>query len=161
LRNGEQFLLLLVLPALALVALALTHAPDLGAGRRIDVAAPGVLALAIMSTAFTGQAIGTGFDRRSGVLRLPGTPPLGPRRRGADPARPAGGVRPGRPRAAVRRARGRPPGGPDHGIGAVGRPRRPARVGGGRHARRGPLVCLGLTVPLLELAGVSRRYGDD
>jgi len=77
LRNGEQFLLTLVLPALLLAGLALTHVPDLGAGRRIDVVAPGVLALAVMSTAFTGQAIGTGFDRRYGVLRLLGTTPLG------------------------------------------------------------------------------------
>ena len=30
-----------------------------------------------MSTAFTGQAIATAFDRRSGVLRLLGTTPLG------------------------------------------------------------------------------------
>jgi len=77
LRNGEQFLITLVLPALLLVALALTRSPGLGAGRRIDVAVPGVLALAVMSTAFTGQAIGTGFDRRYGVLRLLGTTPLG------------------------------------------------------------------------------------
>lgn len=77
LRNGEQLLLTLVLPALLLVALARTHVPDLGAGRRIDLVAPGVLALAVMSTAFTGQAIGTGFDRRYGVLRLLGTTPLG------------------------------------------------------------------------------------
>jgi ABC-2 type transport system permease protein len=77
LRNGEQLLLTLVLPALLLGALALTSIPDLGPGRRIDLAAPGVLALAVMSTAFTGQAIGTGFDRRYGVLRLLGTTPLG------------------------------------------------------------------------------------
>lgn len=77
LRNGEQLLLTLVLPALLLAGLALTSVPDLGPGRRIDVVAPGVLALAVMSTAFTGQAIGTGFDRRYGVLRLLGTTPLG------------------------------------------------------------------------------------
>lgn len=77
LSNGEQLLLLLVLPALLLVALALTHTPDLGAGRRIDIATPGVLTLALMSTAFTGQAISTGFDRRYGVLRLLATTPLG------------------------------------------------------------------------------------
>jgi ABC-2 type transport system permease protein len=77
LRNGEQLLLVLVLPALLLVVLALTRVPDLGPGRRIDVVTPGVLALAVMSTAFTGQAIGTGFDRRYGVLRLIGTTPLG------------------------------------------------------------------------------------
>jgi ABC-2 type transport system permease protein len=77
LRNGEQFLLTLVLPALALVGLAVTRVPDLGPGARIDVATPGVLALAVISTAFTGQAIGTGFDRRHGVLRLLATTPLG------------------------------------------------------------------------------------
>lgn len=77
LRNGEQLLVTLVLPALALVGLSLTSVLDLGDGRRVDVAAPGVLALAVMSTAFTGQAISTGFDRRYGVLRLLGTTPLG------------------------------------------------------------------------------------
>ena len=77
LRNGEQLLLTLILPALLLVGLALTSIPDLGPGRRIDVVVPGVLALAVLSTAFTGQAIGTGFDRRYGVLRLLGTTPLG------------------------------------------------------------------------------------
>jgi ABC-2 type transport system permease protein len=77
LRNGEQVLLTLVLPAIALVGLTVASVPDLGAGPRIDVVAPGVLALAVLSTAFTGQAIGTAFDRRYGVLRLLGTTPLG------------------------------------------------------------------------------------
>jgi ABC-2 type transport system permease protein len=77
LRNGEQVLLTLILPALVLVALTLLSFPDLGEGPRVDVVAPGVLALAVMSTAFTGQAIGTGFDRRYGVLRLLATTPLG------------------------------------------------------------------------------------
>jgi ABC-2 type transport system permease protein len=66
-----------VLPALALVGLALSSVPDLGPGRRVDVATAGALALAVVSTAFTGQAIATGFDRRAGVLRLLGTTPLG------------------------------------------------------------------------------------
>lgn len=77
LTNGEQLLVSLVLPALALVGLAVSSSPQLGAGRRIDLAVPGVLALAVVSTAFTGQAITTGFDRRYGVLRLLGTTPLG------------------------------------------------------------------------------------
>lgn len=77
LRNGEQLLVALVLPALALVALVLAHTPSLGPGRRVDVTVPGVMALAIVSTAFTGQAIATGFDRRYGVLRLLGLSPLG------------------------------------------------------------------------------------
>ncbi|MBD3784124.1 MAG: ABC transporter permease, partial [Micrococcales bacterium] len=77
LANGEQLLVSVVLPALALLGLALASAPDLGPGRRVDLATAGALALAVVSTAFTGQAIATGFDRRSGVLRLLGTTPLG------------------------------------------------------------------------------------
>jgi ABC-2 type transport system permease protein len=77
LANGEQLLVAVVLPALALVALVAASYPDLGSGRRVDVVAPGVLALAVVSTAFTGQAIATAFDRRSGVLRMLGTTPLG------------------------------------------------------------------------------------
>jgi ABC-2 type transport system permease protein len=77
LRNGEQLLLTLVLPLLLLVGLSRTSAVDLGDGRQIDLATPGVLALAVMSTAFTGQAIATGFDRRAGLLRLLGVTPLG------------------------------------------------------------------------------------
>ena len=66
-----------MLPALALFALLYAPVPGLDAGRRVDLAVPGVLALAVISTAFTGQAISTGFDRRYGVLRLLGTTPLG------------------------------------------------------------------------------------
>jgi ABC-2 type transport system permease protein len=77
LSNGEQLLVSVVLPALALVGLALSRVPSLGPGRRADLATAGVLALAVVSTAFTGQAIATGFDRRAGVLRLLGTTPLG------------------------------------------------------------------------------------
>jgi ABC-2 type transport system permease protein len=77
LRNGEQLLLTLVLPALLLVVLIRTPLVDLGTPDRAGVVAPGVLALAVMSTAFTSQAIATGFDRRNGVLRLLATTPLG------------------------------------------------------------------------------------
>ena len=77
LRNGEQLLVSVVLPLGALLGLALTQTPSLGAGRRIDVAVPGVLALCVISAAFTSQAIATGFDRRAAVLRLFGTTPLG------------------------------------------------------------------------------------
>ncbi|GAA3615451.1 ABC transporter permease [Marihabitans asiaticum] len=76
LRNGEQLLVSVVLPLLALVGLALAPYPELPEPR-IDTIAPGVLALVVVSTAFTGQAIQTGFDRRYGVLRLLGTTPLG------------------------------------------------------------------------------------
>ncbi len=80
LSNGEQLLLTLVLPLLALVALARTSVVplDVPAGAtRLDVVVPGVLAVAVLSTAFTSQAIAVAFDRRYGVLRLLGTTPLG------------------------------------------------------------------------------------
>jgi ABC-2 type transport system permease protein len=80
LRNGEQLLLTLVLPVLALVAMSRTSLIGLDVPAehlRVDVIAPGVLAMAVMSSAFTGQAIATAFDRRYGVLRLLGTTPLG------------------------------------------------------------------------------------
>ncbi|MEU7748548.1 ABC transporter permease [Nonomuraea sp. NPDC052129] len=76
LRNGEQLLLTLIIPVLLLVGFSLAPLIDVGGGRRIDFLAPGVLALAIMSTAFTGQAIATGFERRYGVLKRLGATPL-------------------------------------------------------------------------------------
>ena len=75
-RNGEQILVALILPGLALIALVMTSYPDLSEPR-IAIVAPGVLALAVVSTAFTGQAIQTAFDRRYGVLRLLATTPVG------------------------------------------------------------------------------------
>jgi ABC-2 type transport system permease protein len=77
LRNGEQLLLTLVIPLVVLVALSKLPAHVVGHEPAIDAVAPGVLALAVMSTAFTGQAIATGFERRYGVLRLLGSTPLG------------------------------------------------------------------------------------
>jgi ABC-2 type transport system permease protein len=77
LRNGEQLILAIVLPLLALAGLTVTPLLDGLGGSRIDVAVPGILALCAMSTAFTGQGISTGFDRRYGVLRFLSTTPLG------------------------------------------------------------------------------------
>lgn len=77
LRNGEQLLVALLLPVAVLVGVVHTSSISLGAGRRVDLAVPGVLALCVISSAFTGQAISTGFDRRYGVLRLLGVTPLG------------------------------------------------------------------------------------
>lgn len=76
-RNGEQLLLNLVIPALLLIAgTASTRVVDLGDGRPIDIIAPGVLALAVLSASFTSLAISTGFDRRQGVLKRLGSSPL-------------------------------------------------------------------------------------
>jgi ABC-2 type transport system permease protein len=76
LRNGEQLLLTMVIPVLLLTGFSLTSVIDVGTGARVDFLAPGVLALAVLSTAFTGQAIGTGFERRYGVLKRLGATPL-------------------------------------------------------------------------------------
>lgn len=76
LRNGEQLLLVAVIPVLVLVGLTLVEVVDLGPGPRVQWAVPGVVALAVLSTAFTGQAIMTGFDRRYGALKRLGATPL-------------------------------------------------------------------------------------
>lgn len=78
LRNGEQLLLAVVIPVIVLIAgvqgvdhigITLVHRP-------VDVFTPGVLALAVMSTAFTSLAIATGFERRYGVIKRLGASPL-------------------------------------------------------------------------------------
>ncbi|WP_407670390.1 ABC transporter permease, partial [Ornithinicoccus halotolerans] len=78
LSHGEQLLVSVVLPLLALLGLVGTERPALGPGRHVDLAVAGVLALAVVSTAFTGQAILLAYERRYGVLRLAGTTPVGP-----------------------------------------------------------------------------------
>jgi len=75
LRNGEQLLLTLIIPVLLLLAFG--HEPLVTiAGSRINFVVPGILALAVLSTAFTSQAIATGFERRYGVLKRLGATPL-------------------------------------------------------------------------------------
>lgn len=81
LRHGEQLLLTVVIPTLLLVLFSAVDIVDLageggGGGERVDFLAPGVLALAVLSTAFTGQAISTGFERRYGVLKRLAASPL-------------------------------------------------------------------------------------
>jgi ABC-2 type transport system permease protein len=75
LRNGEQLTVIMVIPLALLAMFSLEPLVSVG-GSRIDFLAPGVIALAIMSTAFTSQAIATGFERRYGVLKRLGAEPL-------------------------------------------------------------------------------------
>ena len=79
LRNGEQLLVTVVVPVLALVGLVQADVLDVDTGglSRIDFFTPGILALAVMTSSFTSQAIASAFDRRNGVLRLLSTTPLG------------------------------------------------------------------------------------
>ncbi|WP_181273517.1 ABC transporter permease [Brevibacterium oceani] len=82
LRNGEQLLISLVFPLGLLIFLAKTPllaglgviAPD---ADPLTIAVPAALSLSLASSAFTGQAIATAFDRRYGVLRQLATTPLG------------------------------------------------------------------------------------
>ncbi|NUK06217.1 ABC transporter permease [Streptomyces lunaelactis] len=82
LRNGEQLLLTVIIPSLLLVLFSTVDVVTLsventgGSGKAVDFLAPGILALAVMSTAFTGQAIATGFERRYGVLKRLGASPI-------------------------------------------------------------------------------------
>jgi ABC-2 type transport system permease protein len=77
LRNGEQVLLTLLIPlVLTAVLVAEPFIEADGGGRRVDFVVPGVLALAVTSAAFTGLAIGTGFERKYGVLKRLGATAL-------------------------------------------------------------------------------------
>jgi ABC-2 type transport system permease protein len=78
LRNGEQLLLAVVIPVIVLFAgVRGTRALDITFRHAsVDVFTPGVLALAVMSTAFTSLAITTGFERRYGVIKRLGSSPL-------------------------------------------------------------------------------------
>lgn len=79
LRNGEQLLLTLGIPVMVLTFFSLVEVLPLptGVDEAVDYLAPGVLALAVLSTAFTGLAIATGFDREYGVLKRLHATPLG------------------------------------------------------------------------------------
>ena len=79
LRNGEQLLVSLVTPLLFLVYFASVEVlpvPD-GVYERVDFLTPGILALAVMSSAMVSLGIGTGFERQYHVLKRLGATPLG------------------------------------------------------------------------------------
>jgi ABC-2 type transport system permease protein len=76
LRNGEQVGLTLVIPLLLLFFFNLPLLYSLGVPRRIDFVVPSIIALAVMSAAFTGLAIGTGFERKYAVLKRLGATAL-------------------------------------------------------------------------------------
>ncbi|WP_336921149.1 ABC transporter permease [Aquipuribacter sp. SD81] len=77
LRNGEQLLVTFVLPLGVLLGVARSGVPDLSPLPQAQAAWAGALGVAVVSSAFTGQAIAYGFDRRGGVLRLLAASPLG------------------------------------------------------------------------------------
>jgi ABC-2 type transport system permease protein len=81
LRRGESLLLTLGIPVVLLgffSAVDVLPLPE-GTADAIDFLAPGILALAVMSTAMVSLGIATGFERQYGVLKRLGTTPLGRR----------------------------------------------------------------------------------
>ncbi|HEU4346354.1 MAG TPA: ABC transporter permease [Actinoplanes sp.] len=75
-RRGEAVVLAMGVPLLVLLGAGLTRATNLPTDDRLGYVVPGVLALTVMSTAFTGQAITTGYERSYGVLKRLGASPL-------------------------------------------------------------------------------------
>jgi ABC-2 type transport system permease protein len=79
-RNGESLLLTLGIPVVLLVFFSSVDVlpineelfPD-----HVDFLAPGILALAVMSTSLVNLAIATGFERQYGVLKRLGATPIG------------------------------------------------------------------------------------
>jgi ABC-2 type transport system permease protein len=76
-RNGEQLLLTLVIPVMLLVFFSLVDVLPTGGVDAVEFLAPGILALAVMSTAMVSLGIATGFERSYHVLKRLGTTPLG------------------------------------------------------------------------------------
>jgi ABC-2 type transport system permease protein len=77
LRRGETLLVTLGIPVGILVFFGNVDLVDTGYRDPLDFLVPGVLALAVMSTAMVSLGIATAFERRYGVLKRLGTTPLG------------------------------------------------------------------------------------
>ena len=80
LRRGESVLLTLGIPVLLLVFFSTVDVLPTGTDDPVDFLFPGVLALAVMSTAMVSLAIATGFERQTGVLKRLGVHPARPAR---------------------------------------------------------------------------------
>ncbi len=77
LKRGESLLLTLGIPVVLLVFFAEVHVLPASTKKPIDFLAPGILALAVMSTSMVSLGIATGFERSYKVLKRLGTTPLG------------------------------------------------------------------------------------
>ena len=76
LRRGESLLVSFAIPIGILVFFSKVNTVDTGFRDPLDFLVPGVLALAVMSTAMVSLAIATGYERRYGVLKRLGSTPL-------------------------------------------------------------------------------------
>jgi ABC-2 type transport system permease protein len=79
-RNGEQLLVIIGIPTILLVFFSQVDVLPRGDQNAVDFLLPGILALAVMSTAMVSLGIATGFERSYGVLKRLGATPLGTRR---------------------------------------------------------------------------------
>ena len=75
--NGETVFLTLGIPVVFLLFFSGVHVLPTGTRHPVNFLVPGILALAVMSTAMTALGIGTGFERGYGVLKRLGSTPLG------------------------------------------------------------------------------------
>ena len=76
LRRGESLLVTLVIPLGILVFFSSVDAVNTNYKDPVDFLVPGVLALAVMSSAMVSLGIATGYERRYGVLKRLGSTPL-------------------------------------------------------------------------------------
>lgn len=78
LRNGEQLLLTMFIPITLLIGLSVLPLGPFGDGsaERATTLLPVIMSLAVIATAFTGQAIAVAFDRRYGALKRLGATAL-------------------------------------------------------------------------------------
>ena len=76
LRRAESLLISFLVPVGILVFFSEVDALNTTLRRPVDFLVPGVLALAVMSTAMVSLGIATGFERRYGVLKRLGSTPL-------------------------------------------------------------------------------------
>jgi ABC-2 type transport system permease protein len=75
LRRGETLLVTIGIPVAFVVFFSTVHVLPT-TGHPVDFVVPGVLALAVMSTAMVSLGIATGFERAYGVLKRLGATPL-------------------------------------------------------------------------------------
>jgi ABC-2 type transport system permease protein len=75
-RRGESLLVSFLIPVGILVFFTKVDAVNTNLAHPVDFLVPGVLALAVMSTAMVSLGIATGFERRYGVLKRLGATPL-------------------------------------------------------------------------------------
>ena len=84
LRRGETLLLTLGIPVVFLLFFSKVSVVTTPTATPVDFFVPGILSLAVMSTAMVSLGIATGFERGYGVLKRLGSTPLGrPRLLGA------------------------------------------------------------------------------